>query len=107
VTTHTAAEAYRLVLTQGGAIKPARDRITSYVAQTVQDGSGFVPGTPADWPHGGFDRYPPASAPVDKNGNGIPDTWEIARGLDLSKSVATGRDLDPRHDNIEVYLNSL
>jgi pectate lyase len=107
VTTHSAEEAYRLVLAQGGATKPARDRITSYVAQTVEEGSGFVPGTPDDWPHGGFDRYPPATAAADKNANGIPDAWELARGLNLEKSQATGRELDPRYDNIEVYLNSL
>lgn len=107
VTTHSAAEAYQMVLAQGGAIKPARDRVTGYVAQTAQDGSGFAPGTPDDWPDGGFDRYSRATAPADKTGNGIPDTWEVVRRLDPVKSLATGRDLDPRYDNIEVYLNSL
>lgn len=107
VTTHTAAEAFKLVVANGGATKPSRDRITTYVAQTVQDGTGFVPNVPDDWPHGGFDRYAPTTAPVDKAGNGIPDEWEIARGLDPAKTRATGRDLDPRYDNIEVYLNSL
>jgi pectate lyase len=107
VTTHSAAEAYRLVLAQGGATKPARDRITAYVAQTVLDGTGFVPGTPDDWPDGGFASYAPAAAPTDRTGNGIPDDWEIEHGLDPAKSRATGRDLDPRYDNLEVYLNSL
>lgn len=107
VTTHTAAEAYRLVLAQGGATKPVRDAITTYVAQSVRDGTGSVPGTPDDWPHGGFPTYPPAKAPADKNANGVPDAWEIAHGLDPATSKATGRDLDARYDNIEVYLNSL
>jgi hypothetical protein len=107
VTTHSADEAYRLVLEQGGATKPVRDAITTWVAQTVRDGSGFVPGTPDDWPHGGFDRYARATAPADRNANGIPDAWVIARGLDPATCKATGRDLDPRYDNIEVYLNSL
>lgn len=107
VTTHLAADAVGLVLAQGGATKPARDAITTWVAQTVRDGTGFAPGTPDDWPHGGFDRYPPAKAPADQTGNGIPDAWETAHGLDPATSRATGRDLDPRYDNLEVYLNSL
>jgi pectate lyase len=107
VTTHSAAEAYRLVLAQGGATKPTRDRITTYVAQTVLGGTGFLPGTPDDWPDGGFASYAPAAAPTDRTGNGIPDDWEIEHGLDPAESLATGRDLDPRYDNLEVYLNSL
>jgi hypothetical protein len=75
--------------------------------QTVKDGTGLIPGTPADWPDGGFGKYPEAKAPVDENENGIPDKWEISRGLDLKTTKATGRDLNSNYDNIEVYMNSL
>ncbi|MDQ8199712.1 hypothetical protein QEH56_16235 [Pelagicoccus enzymogenes] len=107
VTTHAADEAYRLVVAQSGATKPARDAITTWVAQSVIDGTGSVPGTPDDWPHGGFPSYSSAKAPVDTNANGIPDAWETAHGLDLATTLATGRDLDPSYDNIEIYLNSI
>ena len=107
VITQPAEEAFELVVEKGGATKPVRDIITSYVAQTVKDGTGFIPGTPADWPNGGFATYTKAKAPVDKNNNGIPDQWEISHGLDLKKTKATGHDLDPKYDNIEVYMNSL
>jgi len=107
VSTHSAAEAYRLVLAQGGATKPVRDRITTYVAQTVEDGTGFVPNTPEDWPYRGFDSYPPAAATPDENGNGMPDEWEIARGLNPATTKPNGRELNPHYDNIEVYLNSI
>ncbi|GET31317.1 hypothetical protein PbJCM13498_01800 [Prolixibacter bellariivorans] len=107
VVTQPAEEAYRLVLEKGGATKPVRDTITSYVAQTVKNGTGFIPGTPADWPEGGFATYPKVKAPVDTNKNGIPDKWEISHGLDLKKTKATGHDLDPKYDNIEVYMNSI
>jgi hypothetical protein len=107
VRTHAAEEAYRLVVEKGGATKPVRDNITSYVAQTVKDGTGFIPGTPADWPDGGYGKYPEAKVPLDENQNGIPDKWEISHGLDLENTKATGRDLDPNYDNIEVYMNSL
>lgn len=105
VATQPADEAYRLVLEKGGATKPVRDTITSYVAQTVKDGTGFIHGTPADWPCGGFATYPKVKAPVDKNENGIPDKWEISHGLDLNTTKATGHDLDPKYDNIEIYMN--
>jgi hypothetical protein len=84
-----------------------RDSVTTYVARTVQNGTGFIPGSPADWPGGGFATYPDANAPEDANENGMPDGWETANGLELEESLATGRDLDPRYDNIEVYMNSL
>lgn len=107
VTTHGAADAYRLVLSEGGASKPVRDSITRYVAGTVAEGAGFIPGTPADWPEGGFARYSTASAPVDEDRNGIPDAWERARGLKPGTVRSNGRDLDARYDNLEVYINSL
>lgn len=107
VTTHAADEAFKLVVARSGATKPVRDAITTWVAQSVIAGTGSVPGTPDDWPHGGFPTYAPARAPVDTNANGIPDAWEIARGLDPATCRATGRDLDPRYENIEVYLSSL
>ena len=80
VVTQPAEEAYKLVVEEGEATKPVRDTITSYVAQTVKDGTGFIPGTPADWPEGGFAKYPKAKAPVEKmkmvfltNGKAIMD----------------------------------
>ncbi|CAN5434535.1 hypothetical protein BH11BAC3_BH11BAC3_11190 [soil metagenome] len=92
---------------KGGATKPVRDNITTYVSQTVKDGTGFIPGTTADWPEGGYATYPQAKAAVDENKNGIPDSWEISHGLDLKKAKANGHDLDPKYENIEVYMSSL
>jgi len=107
VVTQPADEAYKLVIENGGATKPVRDAITSYVSQTVKDGTGFIPHTASDWPLGGFAKYPKAKAPLDKNENGIPDDWEISHGLDLNKTKATGHDLDSKYENIEVYMNSI
>ncbi len=107
VVTQPAEEAYKLVIEKGGATKPIRDNITSFVSQTVKNGTGFIPGTPDDWPGSGFAKYPPTKAPVDENNNGIPDKWEISRGLNLKKTKANGHDLDVKYENIEVYMNSL
>ena len=76
------------------------------MAHTVKNGTGFIPGLLLIG-HGGFAKYPEVKAPVDKNKNGIPDKWEISHGLDLKKTKATGHDLDPKYENIEVYMNSL
>lgn len=107
VLTQSADEAYKLVIEKGGATKPVKDKITSYVSQTVKNGTGFIPGTTDDWPDGGFAKYPQAKIPVDNNQNGIPDNWETNHGLDLNKSKANGHDLDPKYENIEVYMNSI
>lgn len=106
MTTHPADEAFQLVVAQSGATKPVRDAITTWVAQSVIDGTGsWHAGRLA--PRRRLPHLHPAKAPADTNANGIPDAWELAHGLDLAKSKATGRDLDPHYDNIEVYLNSL
>lgn len=107
VTTHTAKEAYQLVLQEGGVTKPVRDMITSYVSQTVEAGTGKIPETPASWPNGGFASYPAVLPSADANKNGIPDDWEVKRGFKLDSFNATGRDMTPQYDNIEVYINSL
>ena len=107
VETHSAQEAYRRVVAEGGVIKPVRDVITTYVSRSVADGTGFIPATADEWPGGGFAVYPAVEPPVDTNGNGIPDEWEIRLGLDLKTTQAAGRDLHPDYDNIEIYLNSL
>ena len=106
VPTEPADVAYRRVLAEGGATKPVRDAVTTYVAKTVATGTGLIPGTPADWPNGGFATYPPATAPADQNHNALPDAWEAKRGLKAGSS-ATGHELDPHYTNLEVYLNSL
>ena len=47
------------------------------------------------------------AAPKDSDNDGMPDEWETAHGLDSARPNANGRDLDPRYDNIEVYVNAL
>lgn len=46
---------------------------------------------------------------ADTDGDGMPDAWEEANGLDPNKANSTGYDLDPKqyYTNIEVYANSL
>lgn len=47
------------------------------------------------------------SALTDTDGDGMPDDWEVAHGLNPNKYDANGRNLSTAYDNVEVYMNSL
>ena len=56
---------------------------------------------------GGWPLLQTATAPLDTDGDGMPDTWEVANKLDPKVPNANGKDLSSAYDNIEVYFNSL
>ncbi|RYZ13758.1 MAG: pectate lyase, partial [Sphingobacteriales bacterium] len=56
---------------------------------------------------GGWPTLSSIPAPLDTDGDGMPDSWEIAKGLDPKKANANQKDLSTAYDNIEVYINSL
>lgn len=121
VTTHTADEAYEKILSYCGAslfrdeidaryMKEARTGTATYTGSVtgkaglidvVSDVEGY---TEADFPTGKHDDN------FDTDGDGIPDTWETANGMDPDNpSDARSKSLDPKglYTNIEVYANSL
>ena len=57
---------------------------------------------------GGWPEYQKVEGPKDTDGDGIPDEWETAHGLN-PKSAADGAKytLSKVYTNLEVYLNSL
>ncbi len=106
VTTHPAAEAWRLVLDHAGATRPKRDAVDSRVMDAIRTGGGRIINSQGEV--GGWPDYPTASGPIDSDGDGMPDAWETARGLDPAD--ATDGPLDGDGDgytNLEVYLNAL
>jgi len=119
ITTHTAQEAYELVLAQGGASfkRDATDtRVTNEVRnhlapKRASGGAGTKAGlidTQADV--GGWASYTYAanSVPADTDGDGIPDAWETACGLNPnSASDGAAKSLVTTYTNLEVYLYSL
>jgi hypothetical protein len=122
VTTTTAAEAYRDVLSDVGAVLPRQDPIDRRVIQEVRDGTftyrgskGGLPGIidsqrdlgPNPWPD-----YKTYDVPDDSDHDGLPDSWERAHGLNPSSPPGDFSDAsaDPDGDgftNIEDYLNAL
>jgi hypothetical protein len=110
VTTQPAAEAYALVLAGAGATLPRRDSIDARIIDEVTRGTATFGDGIIDTPAqvGGWPELKSAPAPADSDGDGMPDAWEQARGLNprdpADRNAAT---LAPPYTNLEVYLNSL
>lgn len=130
VNEQTAADAFETVLTKAGC-SLHRDVIDLRIVEDVRNGiirngvavtSSTVTGsvTPKqgeiskggliDTPNdiGGYPTYNSEEAPIDSDGDGMPDAWEDDHGLNRLK-YADGKQytLDEKYTNLEVYLNSL
>ncbi|NDV67205.1 fimbrillin family protein [Bacteroides sp. 224] len=118
VTTHTAAIAFERVLNYAGA-SLKRDAVDVRVANETRNGTatcmtgsnGSINGLiDSQKDVGGWPTYTKGTAKTDTDGDGIPDSWEDAFGLN-KKSAADGNEktLDPkgRYTNLEIYLHYL
>ena len=106
VTTHTAEEAYRLVLAQAGAVLPHRDAVDRRVVEQVRNGTGRVIDSQDEV--GGWPEYASADPPQDSDLDGMPDTWEKAQGLNPNDPSDAVTDKDGNgYTNIEGYINGL
>ena len=123
VTTHTAVQAYEKVLAYAGA-SLYRDEVDSRYVEETTNGTAQYTGSVTGLP-GRIDKvsdvngYTEANFPSEKrpatgfdtDGDGMPDEWETANGLNPN-SAADGKTytLDSEkkwYTNLEVYLNSL
>ena len=121
VTTHSAAEAYEKVLAYVGA-SLYRDEIDARYIEEAKTGTATYKGSITKSP-GIIDKvsdvngYTEANfgtgsrpAGFDTDGDGIPDEWEKANGLnpnDASDALTYSLDAKGYYTNIEVYANSL
>ena len=116
VTTDSAEGAYQKVLRSVGA-SVKRDSVDQRIIRDVETGTatfsdggngssdGFIDTQSAV---GGWPELKSLPAPIDTDGDGIPDKWELANGLNPRDSLDGNGDIN--HDgytNIEDYLNSL
>jgi len=114
VTTHTAQIAFTRVLDYSGA-SFKRDAVDNRIINSVRNGSYTANGSAGSTNGiidsqadvGGWPLLNQLTAPLDTDGDGMPDEWEKANKLDHTKANASGRDLSTGYDNIEVYINSL
>lgn len=116
VTTDTAEEAYQRVLQFAGA-SLKRDTVDLRIVHDVRTGTATCQDGGNGSRHGlvdtqdavgGWPELKSTPAPTDTDGDGMPDAWEIAQGL--NPSDARDGNADRNQDgylNIEDYLNSL
>lgn len=105
VHTQSAAEAFEAVLANAGASK-WRDPVDARVVQTVRDRSGHIINSQSDV--GGWPELPRGEVQPDGDGDGMPDAWEQANGLNAADPTDGPADRDDDGvTNVEDYLNSL
>ncbi|WAC41619.1 T9SS type A sorting domain-containing protein [Pedobacter sp. SL55] len=115
IAVQSANDAYLEVLKNAGANLPIRDAVDKRVVSETATGTAYSVGITSgkrgiiDLPSevGGWPTYNTATAPIDTDGDGMPDTWEQANGLnpiDAADGNLTNAD---GYTMLEVYLNSL
>lgn len=106
VTTHSADDAYWLVLDGVGCKVPASDLVDQRVLNDVRNGTGRIIDHPEDV--GGYPDIRGGQAAVDSDRDGIGDEWESAHGLKPNDASDGPADVDgDGYTNLEDYLNSL
>ncbi|MCD8296142.1 MAG: thrombospondin type 3 repeat-containing protein [Prevotella sp.] len=127
----SAQEAYDYVLENVGATLPVRDELDQHIIEEVRTGEPYYvedakPDTiqfehrrlaPDSWKlgivtdpqqMGGLPVYRDYEPYVDSDGDGMPDEWEIANGLDPNDpSDANGDCTGDGYTNIEKYINGI
>ena len=126
VTTHSAQNAFTQVLAYAGAslyrdgvdaryMKEAADGTATYTGSAVKTGDGktisHLPGIIDFVKDQGAYTLESNSRPenFDTDGDGMPDAWETAHGLDPKTDDSAAYTLDKHsfYTNVEVYCNSL
>ncbi|RRN77940.1 polysaccharide lyase [Pseudoxanthomonas sp. SGD-10] len=106
----TAEDAYNSVLQKVGATLPRRDAVDTRVIEMVRTGktttaTGIIKGIEEV---GGYPvlKYDPRQVPIDSDGDGMPDEWEMKYGFDPNNSKDGALDTDgDGYTNVEEYLN--
>jgi Secretion system C-terminal sorting domain len=123
VQTQTAEAAFLSVLDSAGAILPCRDTVDRRIVRETRTGTATFEGatygliTTAGISHpsgiidgtanvGGVPIYNSKPALLDTDADGMPDSWEILRGLNPN-NAADRNGLINGYTNLEIYLNSI
>jgi pectate lyase len=106
ITMSAASEAMKRVLDYAGAIAPRRDAVDQRIVADVKNGTGSIIDSPEQV--GGYPAYTGGTAPVDSDGDGIPDEWERRAGLNPADPADATADPDHHgYTKLEEYLFSL
>ncbi|MFT2011590.1 T9SS type A sorting domain-containing protein [Pontibacter sp. 13R65] len=112
VETHSAREAFELVLEKAGALLPKRDAVDArIVAETRGElvpggkrGTGIID-NPSEV--GGWPVFAQVDGPIDTDKDGIPDAWEVANGLDPNNPEDGKTITESGYSNLETYLHAI
>ena len=113
--TQSAKDAYESVLNYAGA-SLKYDNVDKRIIANVRNGDFTADGSKGSEyglidkasDVGGWPEYKKENGPKDTDGDGIPDEWETANGLNpRSASDGARYTLSKSYTNLEVYLNSL
>lgn len=113
--TQSAKDAYESVLKYAGA-SLKHDDVDNRIIANVRNGDYTADGSNGSEKGlidkasdvGGWPEYKQENGPKDTDGDGIPDKWETANGLNpKSKADGAKYTLSKTYTNLEVYLNSL
>ena len=105
VTTQAVRDAFAAVLSGVGATLPKRDAVDARIVEEVRNGGGHIIDSQREV--GGWPEYVSGPAPEDKDGDGIPDTWETAHGLNPEEPKDGSAVANGGYTNLEEYLNAL
>ena len=102
----TAEEAYQTVLAHAGCSKPNRDSLDERIIEEVStgtavNGDGFI-----DVP-GPLPILAGGTAPADSDHDGMPDSWEIEKGLNPNNASDRNNTDSIGYTMLENYINSL
>jgi hypothetical protein len=105
VTTVPALKAYKYVIeTAGCSLK--RDAVDLRIADDVHKGTGSLLSDPSAM--GGWPVLESENPPPDTDQDGMPDYWEVKKGLNKRNPADNVLDADgDGYTNLEEYLNSL
>jgi hypothetical protein len=118
VKTQSAAEALTNVLADVGCNFPALDEHDRRIIAEVRSGKTTYKGSVTGLPGlpdtqddvGGWENYPEVHRPIgwDTDGDGLPDVWETAQGLNPGDAADGNRDANgDGYTNLEKHLHSL
>lgn len=101
----TAEQAYEQVLSQAGATYPRRDAVDARVVNDVRNRTGRLINN--EWEVGGYPELKSVEAPKDTDHDGMPDAWEIKKGLNLNDAADGKQIAASGYSNLELYVNGL
>jgi pectate lyase len=105
VKTTSAAQAYTDVLAKAGARYPTLDSADTRLLDEVRTGKGRIIDSPTQV--GGWPTLASGTPITDPDMDGMPSSWETARGLSPSKNDSAADRNGDGYTNIEEYINSL